>query len=187
MPTKVIILSGSMGCGKTTVLGEASDVLSTYHISHACVDLDAIGTVLIPENSAADLVQRNLADIYANFVGAGVSRLLLAEAVETRRELDELRHAMPDAEIVVCRLTADLATMESRLRVREPGMNQAKFVARAHELQQILDVAQLEHFTVVNDERSVTDVAHEVLRRAGWLPSGADGAEIRLRSGIIPE
>jgi hypothetical protein len=48
-------------------------------------------------------------------------------------------------------------------------MNRAKFVARARELQQVLDAAQLEDFTVVNDGRSVTDVAHEVLQRAGWL------------------
>ena len=67
------------------------------------------------------------------------------------------------------------------------GTNQAKFVARAHELHQILDAAQLEHFTVVNDERSVTDVAHEVLRQAGWLTSGADGAEPNLRSEITRE
>jgi predicted kinase len=169
MPTKVIILSGSMGCGKTTVLGEASDVLSSHHIAHACVDLDAIGMVLIPENMAADIVRRNLASIYANFMSAGVSHVLLAEAVENRQELDELRGAMAGAEIVVCRLTAALATMESRLRVREPGMNQARFVARARELEAVLDAAQLEDFTVVNDNRSVTAVAHEVLERAGWL------------------
>jgi hypothetical protein len=169
MLTKVIILSGSMGCGKTTVLGEASDILATHHIAHACVDLDAIGTVLIPEDRAADLVQRNLAGIYTNFISAGVSHVLLAEAVENRRDLDNLRGAMPEAEIVVCRLTAALATMEGRLRVREPGMNQAKLLARARELQQILSVAQVENFTVVNDDRSVTAVAHEVLERAGWL------------------
>jgi predicted kinase len=76
---------------------------------------------------------------------------------------------MPDSEIVVCRLTASLATIERRLRVREPEMNQAKFVARARELQQVLDVAQLEDFTVVTDKRSVTEVAHQVLTGAGWL------------------
>ena len=81
MPTKVIILSGSMGCGKTTVLGEASDILASRHIAHACVDLDAIATVLIPENMAADVVLRNFAGIYANFMSAGVSHVLLAEAV----------------------------------------------------------------------------------------------------------
>ena len=111
-----------MGCGKTTVLGEASDVLATHHIAHACIDLDAIGAVLIAEDLAADLVQRNLAGIYANFISAGVSHVLLAEAVEIRRDLDNLRGAMPEAEIVVCRLIAGLATMKGRLRVREPGM-----------------------------------------------------------------
>jgi hypothetical protein len=176
MPIKAIILSGSMGCRKTTVMGEASDILATRHISHGRVDLDALGTVLIPEKTVAEVVQPNLAAIYANFVSAGVNHLLPAEAVGTRRELDALRRAMPDSEIVVCRLTAALATIERRLRVREPEMNQAKFVARARELQQVLDVAQLEDFTVVNDKRSVTDVAHQCSRElAGWreAPNGS--------------
>jgi len=53
--------------------------------------------------------------------------------------------------------------------VREPGMHQATFVARARELQHVLDAAQLEDFTIVNDDRSVTEVARDVLERAGWL------------------
>ena len=103
-------------------------------------------------------------------MSAGVSRVLLAAAVENRRALDDLRGAMAGAEIVVCRLTAALTAMERRLRVREPGMNQAKFLARARELQQVLDAAHVEDFTVVNDDRGVTAVAREVLQRADWLP-----------------
>jgi len=169
MPIKVIVLSGSMGCGKTTVMGEASDLLATQHIAHAYIDLDAIGTVSIARETDADLRQRNLAAFYANFASAGVSHLILALALEARGELDDLRQAMPGATIVVCRLTASVATMEGRLRVREPGMHQATFVARARELQHVLDAAQLEDFTVLNDDRNVTEVARDVLERAGWL------------------
>jgi gluconate kinase len=165
----VIVISGSMGCGKTTVLGEASDVLSACHISHAAVDLDAIGTVLLPDDLSRDLTYRNLGAIYANFSGAGITRILLAEAVENRDELDRLRRAMPRSAITVCRLTAAAETMQSRLRTREPGMRQEVFLARARELEILLEDAGVEDFTVVNDQRSVTDVAREVLERAGWI------------------
>jgi hypothetical protein len=158
-----------MGSGKTTVLGEASDVLSARQIAHATIDLDAIGTVLVADAVARDLVSRNLEAIYANVLGAGVTRILLAEAVEDRDGLTRLRRAMPGAEIVVCRLTATVETMQRRLRTREPGMLQEQFVTRASELDRVLERAALEDFTVANDGRSITDVARELLERARWI------------------
>lgn len=100
---------------------------------------------------------------------AGIRRILLAEAIETRAELERLRQVLAGAELVVCRLTAALETMERRLRLREPGMHQDRFVTRLRMLQKTLEAAKLEDFTVVNDERSITDVAREVLQRAGWI------------------
>lgn len=39
-PVKVLVISGSMGSGKTTVLGEASDILTASNIAHVALDLD---------------------------------------------------------------------------------------------------------------------------------------------------
>jgi predicted kinase len=167
---KVIVISGSMGSGKTTVLGEASDVLTAHGIPHGALDLDAIGSALIPDDVSQDLVYRNLEAIYANFVGAGITRVLLAEAIENRDEFDRIRRAMAGADFVVCRLTAAVETMHGRLRTREPGMLQAQFLRRALELDHVLQSAELEDFSIVNDHRSITDVARELLRRAGWIP-----------------
>src|SRR5690349_23304571 len=38
----VLVISGSMGAGKTTVLGEASDLLAASGIEHAAIDLDTL-------------------------------------------------------------------------------------------------------------------------------------------------
>ncbi len=59
--------------------------------------------------------------------------------------------------------------MERRLRLREPGMHQERFVIRSRVLQEKLEAADLEDFTVLNDGRTVTDVAREVLQRASWI------------------
>ncbi len=59
--------------------------------------------------------------------------------------------------------------MRQRIRVREPGMLQQKFVTRVAELEASLDATGVEDFSVDNDSGSVTDVAREVLVRAGWL------------------
>ena len=168
-PVHILLLSGSMGSGKTTVLGEASDILLDEGVPHATLDLDAMAAVLVSEETADDLNLRNLAGVYRNFVDAGLTRILLAEAVETRNELDRLREVLWGARLLVCRLTATLDTMERRLRLREPGLHQDRFVLRSRTLQETLEAAKLEDFIVINDGRTITDVAREVLQRAGWI------------------
>ena len=169
MMSKVIVISGSMGSGKTTVLAEASDLLAARDVVHAAIDLDALGIAHVPEGERIDLMHRNLASIWENYAAAGVTRLLLAEAVESRAELDRIQRAIPDSTVVVCRLKARLETMQQRVSMREPGMLREQFIARVAELEALLDRAQLEDFSLVNDDGSVTDVARELLVRAGWI------------------
>lgn len=111
MPRKVIVLSGPMGAGKTTVLGEASDILFEQRAPHAAFDLDAMATVLLPDDAAEEVGFCNLAAIVRNVVAAGIDRILVAEAIETRSQLERIREALSGADIV-CRLTASLGTME---------------------------------------------------------------------------
>jgi hypothetical protein len=132
------------------------------------IDLDALAAAGPPDDLCTELTYANLAAVWANFRQAGLTRLLLAEAVESTDELSRIRAAIPGSTVVVCRLTAPLETMQRRLRTREPGMLQPTFVARAGELDEVLASVRLEDFCVANDNRSVTEVAAEVLRRAGW-------------------
>lgn len=166
---RALVISGSMGSGKTTVLGEASDLLAAHGVPHAAIDLDAISTVLLPEPAASDVSLRNVAAVYSNVVAAGITRILLAEAVESRERLQQLRQAMRHAEFVVCRLTAGVETMQDRLRIREPGVQQERFLARSLELHETLESARLEDFVVSNDGRNITEVAEDLLRRASWV------------------
>ena len=112
----------------------------------------------------------NLAAVWSVYAAAGAERLVAARVVEDRSELQHYRDALPGAQPVVCLLEASVETMQERLRVREPGMIQAQIVARAAPLADKLRLARAEDFTVDNgEERSITDVAREVLSRAGWL------------------
>ena len=59
--------------------------------------------------------------------------------------------------------------MQERIRAREPGFWQQKYVDRVAVLEDALDKAALEDFSLANDgTRRVTDVAGEILQRAGW-------------------
>lgn len=170
----VLLLSGSMGAGKTTVMGEIADLLIEANVSHACVEFD--GLALIHPHTTDDplgtrLAFRNLRSIWANHRAVGIKRLVIAGVVEQREELADYRDAIPGADIVLCRLTAPVETMHDRLRLREPGIFQPKFLARSTELNRILDSVRAEDFTVNNGPgRNITTVAQEVLLGAGWEP-----------------
>jgi GNAT superfamily N-acetyltransferase len=94
---RLLIITGTMGTGKTTVLLEASDILSATGIIHAAIDLDTLGISYLPDE---DLMFRNLAAVWSNYRAAGIRRLLLAYAVETAADLNCIRAAVPDAELV---------------------------------------------------------------------------------------
>jgi hypothetical protein len=167
---RVLVITGSMGSGKTTILSEASDVLVGRGITHAAIDLDGLAIAYLSADVGGDtMLWRNLASVWQNYANADVRTLLLARAIEHRHELDRLRDAVPGAQVVVCRLTAAIPIMQTRVRLREPGMLQQDFVNRAASLDAVLNAVAAEDFVVRNEDRSATDVAEEMLRRAGWL------------------
>ncbi len=166
---KVIIITGTMGAGKSTVMAEASDILTAADVTHAAIDFDALGVACLPLDAMANIAFRNLASVWSNYRDAGVTRLLLAEAVESKRVLQRIREAVPAEEVVVCRLKLSLATAQARVRDRDPGMFQDKFVAWAADLDKILDKANLEDYSITNEGVSVTEVATEMLRKAKWI------------------
>lgn len=159
-----------MGAGKSTVLAEASDLLASRRISHAAIDLDALGLSYLP--SPADngqVMYRNLQSVRENYVSHGVQRFLLARAIEDCAELELCRRVVSATSTVVCRLTASLETMQKRIKLRETGLSQQQYVDRVAILNDILDLARLEDFTVTNENRSVTEAATEMLVKAKWI------------------
>jgi hypothetical protein len=159
-----------MGAGKTSVMGEASDILSQRRIVHAAIDLDALGLAYLPSAAPSDgVMYDNLRSICSNYVALGVRRFLAARAIEDNAQLELCREIIPAANTVVCRLTASLETMQRRVQARESGMLQREYVARVTKLNDILDRARFENFAVINENRSLTDVALEILTKAGWI------------------
>jgi hypothetical protein len=169
----LLIITGSMGAGKTSVLGEASDILALRQITHAAIDLDALGLAHLPSVSGNDgVMYRNLQSVCENYASLGVRRLLLARAVENHAELELCRSAVSAKGVVVCRLTANVGTMERRIKGRESGLSQREYVARVAKLNDILDRARLENFTVSDENRSLSEVGYEMLLKAGWISEG---------------
>ena len=166
----LLIITGTMGAGKTTVLGEASDILRLRHISHAAIDLDGLGLAHLPSEANNDgVMYRNLESVCANYTSHGVKRLLLARAIENPAELDLCRRAVSATNTVLCRLTASIETMQQRVKMRELGVSRREHVDRVVKLNAILERVRLEDFTITNENRSPIETAHETLLKAGWI------------------
>src|SRR5262249_5418619 len=85
----LLIISGAMGAGKTSVLEEASDILARRQIAHAAIDVDALGLACLPAPTRNDRAMYcNLRSICTNYAALGVTRFLLSRAVENRSELE---------------------------------------------------------------------------------------------------
>jgi adenylylsulfate kinase-like enzyme len=166
----LLIITGTMGAGKTTVLGEASDLLALRNIAHAAIDLDALRLAYLPSTAKNDgVMYRNLQSICRNYASIGVTRFLVARAIENRAELELCRSAVSASNAAVCRLAASIETMQRRVKMRESGVLQREYVARVANLNLTLDGAQLEDFIVTSEGRSVTEVAQEMLVKAEWI------------------
>jgi hypothetical protein len=167
-----LLISGTVGSGKSTIAAEINDLLAEHQVPNAAVDLDAL-VWQWPSSSPwnSDLMFENLGVLWPNYRAHGADHLVLARVVEQSDELDRYRAVIPGAEITVCRLTAPEPVRQRRLRERmPPGPSLDWHLERTVELANILEQRALEDFIVDNGERPVCDVATEILVRSGWLP-----------------
>ena len=64
----MLVITGSMGAGKSAVLAEASDILAQNNITHAAIDLDALALAHLPSADSNDEVMYiNLQSICKNY------------------------------------------------------------------------------------------------------------------------
>jgi predicted kinase len=169
-PVPVLLLTGTVGSGKTTLAYEVNDLLSERAVPNAAIDLDAL-TAQWPPSSRwnADLMFENLASLWPNYRARGTTHLVLAHVLEDGAERDRYRAAVPGAELTVIRVVAPEALRIARLRARmPPGPSLDWHLDRTVELEAILAGAALEDLVIENGERPIRAVAEELVDRVGW-------------------
>jgi DNA polymerase III delta prime subunit len=171
----VLLITGPVGVGKSTVAAEAARLLREANLPHALVDLAWVEQCWpVPADDPWNerLTHRNLACMWANFHQAGADRLIVVRVLEARSLLRQVGEAVPGAQITVVRLRAPLAVLHGRIRCREAS-DPSWFLGAATHTAKVLEQARIEDHLVDNEDRPVAEVAEEVLRRAGWLDSSA--------------
>lgn len=162
-------LCGPSGVGKSTVGWEIFNRLQ----SGAFVDLDQLG--LCYPSSADDPYNhrtkaRNLGAIWPHLRAAGAESVVLAGGIEAAGQIGLYVGSVPEAELTVCRLRVDHATLRTRF-LRRGWMPELadEAVAEVDELDR-LDFGDL---CVETDGLSVAEVARLVRDRAGGWPKPA--------------
>ena len=177
VPVPVLVITGPVGVGKSTIAAEAAWLLRQADVPHALVDLDRIEQCWpVPADDPWNerVSHRNLACMWANFRQAGADRLIFARVLETRSLLRRVTAAVPGAQVTVVRLRAPLAVLQERIRSREAG-DPDWFLGAAAHTAEVFERAQVEDHLVDNENRPAAVVAEEVLHRVGWLLSRAGG------------
>ena len=174
----VLLITGTVGAGKTAVAREIGELLRLNRVAGgvkmACgvIDLDALSYVAagpVEDRFNSNFVLENLKAIWPNYAARGVERLVLARYVGAAHEIQAYREAIPSATVTVCRVTAPADTVQDRLRRRECGVARDFLMALSHTLAAEIEELAFEDFAVENGpDRSVTDVACEVAQRVGW-------------------
>lgn len=171
-PPRALLITGTVGSGKTSTADALGDLLAEAGVPHAVVDLDWLrhswpSPPGDPFNSAMTL--RNLRDVARNHLEAGAARLVLAGVVESRAERRRYEETVA-AELTVCRIRVPLSTVHRRLARRHEGDDAGLrwHVERSGELDRILDAAEVEDVVVEAANRPATAVAAAVLDAVGW-------------------
>jgi predicted kinase len=166
----VLIVSGPVGVGKSTIAAEISHQLLYAGANHLLVDVGALsGSTPRPADDpfGQRMAMQNLTDMWRNHVQAGGGlRAVLARVVKSDAEAQAFREAIPDAQLFICQLEAPVDVLRERLRGRELGAGLAWHLNRAGELAEILRDAPAE-LRLPTDGRPVAHIAAEIISAWG--------------------
>ncbi|MDQ3576080.1 MAG: adenylyl-sulfate kinase [Actinomycetota bacterium] len=167
-----LLITGTVGAGKTAVAVMVGHVLSQAAIPNAVIDLDWLRRSWpAPKedrfNSEVEL--RNLKPMARNYFRAGAVRLLMAGVVETRAARDRY-HDVLGVPLLICRLRVALPVVHARLvrRHADDPVGLPWHVDRSRELNGILEAAAVEDVIVEATQGDVAQVADRVIRAVGW-------------------
>lgn len=167
----LLIVSGPVGVGKTTVAREVSAKLTIANVPHTFVDLDAL-TYTTPRPSTDrwgdELALKNLTEIWKNGKANGARNLIVARVCESQDYANKIANSVGLKAPIVVRLTASKQTLLERVQIREVGSQLDWHEKRSLELYYQMVKYSFEKFVFETDDRTVEEVAHEVIASVKW-------------------
>lgn len=166
----VLVITGPVGSGKSSVLEAASKLLQQNSFPHAAVDMDylRVGYPRAPGDPfGARAGWRNLGLLWPPLLADGARCLLLADVVEDRASyLTDCAAALPGAVVTIVRLDVPMPLVLGRIEAREGPASVQWYRLRAPQLQRIMERGQVEDELIDVGHRTPTEVAAELLARS---------------------
>lgn len=175
---EVLLIGGRAGVGKSTVGWEVSARLRDAEVAHAVIEGDFMGYVHpAPDGDPhrAGITERNLRAVWGNFAELGYRRLVYTNTVSVLAESASLFERAMGSDVRIYRvlLTATDDTTARRLKGRELGSELEREMANSAYKARLLDErVPADTVRVATDDRTVMDIAHQVVAATGWLRTG---------------
>ena len=188
---EALLIGGRAGVGKTTVGWEICVQLQAAGIAHCLIEgdnLDQAFPAPADDPARTKMTEANLAAIWRNYAALGYRRLIYTNTVSVL-EPDMIARAMGGTpRIVAVLLTADEATARQRLGIREIGSQLDAHITRSSAMAQRLEaVAPPWVARVPTDDRSVADIARDVIAVTSWSTHTEPNADHDLRLDCAEE
>lgn len=168
---RALIITGSVGVGKTRVLDAVTELLRSADMSHLGVDMDRLCDYWPwvsgdPHNRLAGL--ETLRVMCSTARNRGIDRLVLAEVIEQQDDLSRYAEAAEATSTTVVRLVLPDELIPDRLSKRDRDGDSERELSRSRELADLMERHDVGDAVIVND-RTPVDTAHEVLRAVAWF------------------
>jgi adenylate kinase family enzyme len=162
-----LLITGAYGTGKTTLAAEIAELLADNEVACAAVDIDWLGWFWLPEkreHTVNDIVVANLHAIAQTYEAAGVTHLLLAGTIRTKKELDQLASVVARP-LRVLQLTVPLTEISRRLAADALSSRAEDLEMSATEPNAGAEIADL----ILANDGDIGDLARRVAAWLGWL------------------
>jgi GNAT superfamily N-acetyltransferase len=182
LPTRLLVVNGAMGAGKTATASAIRDVLGDAGVRVAFIDADALCQASPePPNDPYQqhLLMLGLASLAPIYRARGYGCIVVARVVEDPDDRERYARAFASragpAQVSVVRVTATEETRTERITAREPAGRWREFgLDRSRELDEILESLDLDDGVVATDALPREEVGRQVLDVAGWWIPGAE-------------
>jgi hypothetical protein len=168
----VLVITGAVGVGKTTVSYEVRLQLRDAGVSCVLIDDEFALFHPRPDNdpTGRKTSTRALASLWNVYREVGMERLLLASVLESSADLNRIREAVPGAQTQVFLLTAPVSTLAERIRAQQVPTALQWCLDRSKSLIERWEREPLARAHVIDaDEPLPVEIAAEIVSRSGWL------------------
>ncbi len=173
--SQVVFIGGRSGVGKSAVAAEMSHQLARADVQHCLIEGDNLDLAHpTPWQQGHPLAEMNLAAMWRNYKLFGYRRLIYTNTAAVQEEvMESLAGSMGDQpEATAVLLTATDASTLERLRRREVGSALNAHVHRSTAAAPRLDEAAPSWVRrLTTDDRTVHDIAAEIIALSGWQQS----------------